>query len=101
MENNVKEAQKNNYFSSLRELNRRRKDGTFKEIIDDWKWIFSYSGRYKPAIVFYVLLGVFGTTFGLAASVAGKYLIDIITGYKLEKLPLLIFITVGSEVFSL
>ena len=85
----------------MRELNRRRKDGTFKEIIDDWKWIFSYSGRYKPAIVFYVLLGVFGTTFGLAASVAGKYLIDIITGYKLEKLPLLIFITVGSEVFSL
>ena len=101
MENNVKEAQKNNCFSSLRELNRRRKDGTFKEIIDDWKWIFSYSGRYKPAIVFYVLLGVFGTTFGLAASVAGKYLIDIITGYKLEKLPLLIVITVGSEVFSL
>ena len=101
MENNVKEAQKNNCFSSLRELNRRRKDGTFKEIIDDWKWIFSYSGRYKPAIVFYVLLGVFGTTFGLAASVAGKYLIDIITGYKREKLPLLIFITVGSEVFSL
>lgn len=101
MENNVKEAQKNNCFSSLRELNRRRKDGTFKEIIDDWKWIFSYSGRYKPAIVFYVLLGVFGTTFGLAASVAGKYLIDIITGYKLEKLPLLIVITVGGEVFSL
>ena len=101
MENNVKEAQKNNYFSSLRELNRRRKDGTFKEIIDDWKWIFSYSGRYKPAIVFYVLLGVFGTTFGLAASIASKYLIDIITGYRLEKLPLLIVIMVGSEVFSL
>ena len=101
MENNVKEAQKNNCFSSLRELNRRRKDGTFKEIIDDWKWIFSYSGRYKPAIVFYVLLGVFGTTFGLAASIASKYLIDIITGYRLEKLPLLIVITVGGEVFSL
>ena len=101
MENNVKEAQKNNCFSSLRELNRRRKDGTFKEIIDDWKWIFSYSGRYKPAIVFYVLLGVFGTTFGLAASIASKYLIDIITGYRLEKLPLLIVILVGSEVFSL
>ena len=101
MENNEKEAQKNNYFSSLRELNRRRKDGTFKEIIDDWKWIFSYSGRYKPAIVFYVLLGVFGTTFGLAASIASKYLIDIITGYRLEKLPLLIVIMVGSEVFSL
>ena len=101
MENNVKEAQKNNYFSSLRELNRRRKDGTFKEIIDDWKWIFSYSGRYKPAIVFYVLLGVFGTIFVLAASIASKYLIDIITGYRLEKLPLLIVIMVGSEVFSL
>ena len=28
------------------------KNGTFSEIIDDWKWIFGYSARYKGAIVF-------------------------------------------------
>lgn len=88
-------------FASLETLRRRWKDGTFSEIIDDWKWIFSYSARYKYAIVFYVLLGIVSTTLGLASSVAGKYLIDIITGYKTEKLALLIVIMVGGMVFSL
>ena len=39
---------------SLRILISRWKDGTFREIIDDWKWIFTYSARYKGAIAFYV-----------------------------------------------
>ena len=92
---------KNLVFESLNTLISRWKDGTFSEIIDDWKWIFSYSARYKFAIVFYVLLGIFSTTLGLVSSVAGKYLIDIITGYKVEKLALLAVVMVGSSVFSL
>ena len=40
-------------FESLDILIGRWKDGTFSEIIDDWKWIFSYSKKYKGAIVFY------------------------------------------------
>ncbi len=32
---------------------------------------------------------------------AGKYLIDIITGYQIQKLPLLLCIMIGSTVFSL
>ena len=92
---------KNLVFESLNTLIARWKDGTFSEIIDDWKWIFSYSARYKFAIVFYVLLGIFSTTLGLVSSVAGKYLIDIITGYKVEKLALLAVVMVGSSVFSL
>ena len=88
-------------FESLDILIGRWKDGTFSEIIDDWKWIFSYSARYKGAIVFYVVLGILSTSLGLVSSVASKYLIDIITGYKMEKLPFLIAIMVGSTVFSL
>ena len=38
-------------FESLDILIGKWKDGTFSEIIDDWKWIFSYSKRYKGAIV--------------------------------------------------
>ncbi|MBR5474878.1 MAG: ABC transporter ATP-binding protein [Lachnospiraceae bacterium] len=79
----------------------RWKDGTFSEIIDDWKWIFSYSARYKGAIVFYLVLGVLSTTLGLVSSVVSKELIDIITGYKTEKLGMLIVIMLGSSVFSL
>ena len=101
MDNQPSENNRASYFESFRELLRRRKDGTIREIIDDWKWIFGYSSRYKGAIAFYVILGIISTTLGLAGSIAGKYLIDIITGYKLEKLALLICITVGSMLLSL
>ena len=57
--------------------------------------------RYKGAIVFYVLLGIVSTTLGLVSSVASKYLIDIITGYKTEKFALLMIIMIGSTIFSL
>ena len=92
---------KNLSFESLDILIRRWKDGTFSEIIDDWKWIFSYSKRYKGAIIFYTLLGIFSTSMGLVSSVASKYMIDIITGYQTSKLGIMIAITLGSAVFSL
>lgn len=88
-------------FESLDILIRRWKDGTFGEIIDDWKWIFSYSARYKGVIAFYLILGILSTTLGLVSSVASKYLIDIITGHDTGKLWILITVAVGSTVFSL
>ena len=96
-----KNKQESATFASLETLAARWKDGTFREIIDDWKWIFTYSARYKFAIVFYVFLGIFSTTMGLVSSVAGKYLIDIITGYQTSKLAILIIIMVGSSIVSL
>ncbi len=88
-------------FESLDILIKRWKDGTFAEIIEDWKWIFSYSKRYKGAILFYTLLGIFSTSMGLVGSVASKYMIDIITGYQTSKLWIMIVITLGSAAFSL
>lgn len=97
----------------MREQNRRQnsdifhilwerwKEGTFSEIIDDWKWILSYSARYKGAVLFYVLLGIASTSFGLASSIASKYLIDIITGYQTSKLAMLLIVMVGTALFSL
>ena len=100
MEEN-KEQNKSTSFESLDILISRWKDGTFSEIIDDWKWIFSYSARYKGAIAFYTVLGVLSTTLGLVSSVASKYLIDIITGYTTSMLVQLMLLMVGSTVFSL
>lgn len=88
-------------FRSIDTLIRRWKDGTFGEIIEDWHWIFSYSKKYKGAILFYTLLGIASTSFGLAGSVAGKYLIDIVTGYQTDKLAALLIIMIGSSVFQL
>ena len=91
----------NSLFQSFHTLIGRWRDGTFSEILDDWRWIFSYSRRYKLAILFYILLGIVSTTLGLVASVAGKYMIDIITGYQTSKLGLLIAIMLGSAGCSL
>lgn len=88
-------------FESLNILASRWVDGTFTEIIDDWKWIFTYSARHKGAIVFYTVLGLLSTTLGLISSVVSKYLLDIITGYQTDKLTLLIAVMVGSTVFNL
>lgn len=101
MDEENKNEQRNPAFESLDILISRWKDGTFSEIIDDWKWIFSYSARYKGAIVFYVILGIFSTSMGLVSSVASKYMIDIITGYETSKLWIMILIMVGSTLFSL
>ena len=101
MDEENKNEQKNPAFESLDVLISRWKDGTFSEIIDDWKWIFSYSARYKGAIAFYVILGIFSTSMGLVSSVASKYMIDIITGYETSKLWVMILIMVGSTIFRL
>ena len=88
-------------FQSLHTLRQRWHDGSFGEILDDWRWIFTYTKRHKFAVLFYTLLGILSTTMGLVSSVAGKYLIDIITGYQTSKLGLLIAIMLGSAGFSL
>lgn len=100
-EEEEEKQKQNSAFQSLDTLIQRWKDGTFGEIIDDWRWIFAYSKKYKGAIIFYALLGIASTSFGLASSVASKYLIDIVTGYQTSRLALLIIFMVGSSLFSL
>ena len=74
---------KNLGFESIDTLMSRWKDGTFGEIIDDWKWIFSYSRKYIKSIILYTVLGLLSSTMGVASSVASKYVIDIIReGWK-------------------
>lgn len=71
------------------------------EVFADWKWLLTYSRRCKKMIALYIALGVLGTTVGLFGSVAGKYLIDIVTGYDTARLPLLVFAAIGSTAVSI
>ncbi len=87
-------------FESLKILAGRLEDGTFKELLDDWKWILKYSARYKFSILYYVVVGILGTTMGLVSGVSGKYMIDIITGYDMSRLWVVIVIMVGSALFG-
>lgn len=79
----------------------KMKDGTFREIIDDWKWIFSYSKKYKWAIVYYTCLGLLSSSLSIVSAIASKYLIDIITGYKTSQLQIMLAIMIGSSLFSM
>lgn len=88
-------------FESLEILVEKWMDGALTEILDDWKWIFSYSKKYKWAIIYSTIMGLISSTMGIVSSVVSKYLLDIITGYKTEYLTLLIGLMVGSTAFDL
>ena len=86
---------------ALQTLIEKWSDGSFEDFIEDWKWIFSYSKRYKKAIIFYTLLGIFSSTLSLGSSVVSKHMIDIIVGQQLDRLWILALIMISSTVFSL
>ena len=93
--------EKGSIFRSFQILRERKANGGLREILDDWRWIFTYSKRYKLAILFYTVLGIVSTSFGLVASVASKVSIDIITGHDRSRLGLMVMIMLGSAAFSL
>ena len=88
-------------FESLKILINKWYDGSIEETIDDWKWIFSYSKKYKWAIVYSTVMGLVSSTLGVVSSLMSKYLLDVITGYQTEKLWVLVTVAVLSTVFNL
>lgn len=85
---------------ALGELLGRIKDGTFKDIVSDWKWIAAYTRRYRAAVVVYTLLGILSASFALVSAIASKYTIDIITGQDEAKLWFVIAVMLLSAVLS-
>ena len=86
---------------SLQTLLDKWHDGTFRDFFDDWKWIFSFSKKYKGIIVFYTVLGLFNVALSLGASWIGRILINIIVEKQTENLWVLIAAAAFSTVFSL
>ena len=97
---NLKKSSKEIHNETVRAAG-KWKDGTFQEIFDDWKWILHYSVRYRWTIFFYTFLGMVSTSLGLLSSIAGKYLIDIVTGYQMNKAGMIFGVMAGSFAVSL
>ena len=76
-------------------------DGTFSEFIDDWKWIFSFSKKYRWIILLYTIVGIFGSSLSLGASYVSRILINIIVGNQADKVWVLLGSMIGMTVFSL
>ena len=53
-------------------------DGTIREFFDDWKWIFSYSKKYRWIVVFYSILGIVGSTLSIGTAYVSRILINIV-----------------------
>ena len=87
--------------STLNSMKERWKNGTFGEIFTDWKWIFSYSRRFKWPIAAYTLLGLSSSTLALLSSIAGKFLVDVVIGHKTDQLWLAALVMAGSALISL
>ena len=87
--------------STLDFIKKRWKEGTFGEIFQDWKWIFSYSKRFKGSIALYTALGLFSSTLGLVSAIAGKFLVDVVIGRKVDQLWLAALVMAGSALLSL
>ena len=71
---------------AARILRQRIKDGTLREIWQDWKWIWSFSRGRWVSILLYTLLGIASSGIALAAGIASKYLIDCIVSFDRERL---------------
>lgn len=82
-------------MESLKILWKKIKDGSIREMWEEWKWIYAYGRQYKREIVLYILLGMIGTVMNLAGSVASKNLIDIVTGVQKNRiLPMAVLMVV-------
>lgn len=77
-----------------------KKNGSIREFMDDWKWIFHFSKKYRWAIGAYTALGIAGSTLSLGASVLTKYMVDIILNRKLDQLWLLAVLMIFSTLFG-
>ena len=89
------------HSESLQTLIDKLHDGTFKEFLGDWKWIFGFSKRYRWIIVLYTVIGILGSTLSLGAAWLSRILINIIVGKEVDKIWLLLGAMVGMTIVSL
>lgn len=71
---------------SLQTLRSKARDGTLRDVLRDWKWIFSFSRRRWKGILGYTFLGILGSAVSLVGAVVSKYLIDSIVSLDKNRL---------------
>ncbi len=86
---------------NMQKLHDSLRDGTFKEFVADWKWIFSYSKKYRWIVVFYAITGILGSTMSIGTAYIGRIMINIIVEKQQDKLWILIAAMIGSLILSL
>lgn len=81
---------------AVRMLRQRAKDGTLKDVLHDWIWIWSFSRGRWGAVLLYTLFGIGSSLLGLVSGVIGKYLIDCMIARDSEALLPLIALAMAT-----
>ena len=82
-------------------MKERWKSSTFGDIFAAWKWIASYSKRFKWRVVAYTALGIISSSLGLLSAIASKFLLDVVIGHKTDQLWLAALVMAGSALLNL
>lgn len=72
-----------------------------KDMSSEWKWLLRYIRPFRRGVILYILIGVLITLLGLGTSVASKYLIDAVIGYKRDVLALSASLVIGLAVIQI
>ena len=88
-------------MESIKMILQKFKDGSIKQMWDEFKWMFSYGKNYKKEIIFYTFLGIFSTIMTLISSIASKELINIVTGIQKNRAVEMAVLMVSMSLFSL
>lgn len=88
-------------MESIKMIINKFKDGSIKQMWEEFKWMFSYGKNYKKEIIFYTLLGIFSTVMSLVSAVASKELINIVTGIQTDRAAEMAILMVSMSLFSL
>lgn len=82
----------------------RVKAGRLREMKRQTLWIYRYVRRYRLIMLFYTLLGMFGSVVGLLSSMVSRDLVDMITGHEsgaiIQTFCMMIGLNIGTTLIS-
>lgn len=76
----------------------RIKAGRIQEMWRQTIWIYQYARKYWMAMIFYTVLGLFGSVVSLGSSVVSKDLVDMITGHQTGRIIQMFCLMIGLNI---
>lgn len=70
----------------FRKLKKKLDEGFLEEFLEEARWVWAYIRRYRGVVAIHIALSVLAIVLSLGTSVAVKYLIDAVTGYRADLL---------------
>ena len=82
----------------------RIKAGRLQEMRQQTLWIYQYARHYWMVMIFYTMLGMFGTVVSLVSGLVSRDLVDIITGHEsgevIQTFAMMIGLNIGTTLIS-